>query len=902
LIAVLVVPLFLISFTQDAEAISCPSKIGEYSRSSIFADGVNYGVYELECYYYAKNPPAGHGSGATFYMYWKVEGEPRSDPYCSGKTVDKGPAGNNVYYSSTYDARVSADKAPGFSDAAIAHLKEIESSGMAIRCDGSTQSTNNNAPESPQTENDPISKSPQISNDEPFRFKVSVRDFGQMSQGQSLDVPITITKISGSTENVKLSVTSWASVGLDASFVKSSTVFPDNSASSEIKFKASCDTKPGDYLFTITGNPSSYGGESSQDAISLRVLNIDNCFTVDLYECRDSPNSISCLEGLLSGTESDTEVFFYIGMAHLVQGNISQSIKIFENIIQLQQNDEFVSDAKMMLSSLCHSNGIEEACSSLSSSSQTSTSNPPTSTPNDSDGDGVFDFTDACPNEAGPEHNVGCPYDSIIENSPNSTVQQSIPVGAILGQKLEGNTGEMISLMLMPRSIEDNTCRNVIVEITGIAKDWSSMYKKNIGVFCKGDTIPRTGFQINIPSDIDPSDYDIIIKDTRCKNTDSSNCNVIHYQYPLHVEQSLPKQGLSACAHVKPNEFLSCLEELHKRTPHDPKVLYKLVEMYGLENNVVGVMKAYESLYAIEKNPRILYDAALVSIQYGQKDNAVDLLKILLKEHGDDPDISSKAQESIDVLCKNPSLSCDLIKNRDDKLDNAQNTILKIKEKVPSWIKNNAKWWSEGEIDDNTFVGGLQHLIKEEIIEVPPRVTVSTTTSNEIPAWIKTQTEWWANGQISEDDFLNSIQYLMKNGILRIEDIKNTSVKSETVQINIDELIDAMNLAEQNGEYSKSKQLAEQILEIDSKIEDAWLAIALSYMVEDEYDTFFSTIDEGLQVIPESCALLHSGGAQQYYYFGDKQKALEYLNKAIDVCDGFVKRDVKFLVSEIEGP
>ena len=39
-------------------------------------------------------------------------------------------------------------------------------------------------------------------------------------------------------------------------------------------------------------------------------------------------------------------------------------------------------------------------------------------------------------------------------------------------------------------------------------------------------------------------------------------------------------------------------------------------------------------------------------------------------------------------------------------------------EKVPDWIKNNAGWWADGQIDDNSFVSGIQYLIKVGIIIV----------------------------------------------------------------------------------------------------------------------------------------------------------------------------------------
>ena len=37
---------------------------------------------------------------------------------------------------------------------------------------------------------------------------------------------------------------------------------------------------------------------------------------------------------------------------------------------------------------------------------------------------------------------------------------------------------------------------------------------------------------------------------------------------------------------------------------------------------------------------------------------------------------------------------------------------------VPTWVKNNAGWWAEGEINDKTFVSGIQYLIKVGSIKV----------------------------------------------------------------------------------------------------------------------------------------------------------------------------------------
>ena len=38
--------------------------------------------------------------------------------------------------------------------------------------------------------------------------------------------------------------------------------------------------------------------------------------------------------------------------------------------------------------------------------------------------------------------------------------------------------------------------------------------------------------------------------------------------------------------------------------------------------------------------------------------------------------------------------------------------------KIPDWIKSNAGWWADGQIDDNSFIQGIQFLIKEGLIKI----------------------------------------------------------------------------------------------------------------------------------------------------------------------------------------
>ena len=87
---------------------------------------------------------------------------------------------------------------------------------------------------------------------------------------------------------------------------------------------------------------------------------------------------------------------------------------------------------------------------------------------------------------------------------------------------------------------------------------------------------------------------------------------------------------------------------------------------------------------------------------------------------------------------------------------------------IPEWIKNNAGWWANGDIDDNSFVQGIQYLIKEEIMKIPPTTQGPGSGGNEIPEWIKNNAGWWADGAIGDSDFVQGIQFLIKEGIMSI--------------------------------------------------------------------------------------------------------------------------------------
>ena len=88
-------------------------------------------------------------------------------------------------------------------------------------------------------------------------------------------------------------------------------------------------------------------------------------------------------------------------------------------------------------------------------------------------------------------------------------------------------------------------------------------------------------------------------------------------------------------------------------------------------------------------------------------------------------------------------------------------------EEVPSWVKNNAGWWADGAISESEFVQGIQFLIKDGIIVIPP-TTISSESSQGVPDWVKNNAGWWADGTISDGEFVNGIQHLIKTGVISV--------------------------------------------------------------------------------------------------------------------------------------
>ena len=62
----------------------------------------------------------------------------------------------------------------------------------------------------------------------------------------------------------------------------------------------------------------------------------------------------------------------------------------------------------------------------------------------------------------------------------------------------------------------------------------------------------------------------------------------------------------------------------------------------------------------------------------------------------------------------------EIILDTEDVGDSSEPNQIEIKsdERIPQWVKNNARWWSEGNISDTAFIEGIEFLVKIGIIKV----------------------------------------------------------------------------------------------------------------------------------------------------------------------------------------
>jgi len=108
---------------------------------------------------------------------------------------------------------------------------------------------------------------------------------------------------------------------------------------------------------------------------------------------------------------------------------------------------------------------------------------------------------------------------------------------------------------------------------------------------------------------------------------------------------------------------------------------------------------------------------------------------------------------------------------------------------IPSWIKKTVGWWADGQVTEIEFLEGITYLINNRIIVITDSPTFkSADNATEsvdyvIPNWIKNNARWWADGDIPDSAFVSALQWLIKNGIMQLSLERISFVPIEDVKI-----------------------------------------------------------------------------------------------------------------------
>lgn len=104
---------------------------------------------------------------------------------------------------------------------------------------------------------------------------------------------------------------------------------------------------------------------------------------------------------------------------------------------------------------------------------------------------------------------------------------------------------------------------------------------------------------------------------------------------------------------------------------------------------------------------------------------------------------------------------------------------------IPSWIKNNARYWSDGSLTDKDFATGIGYLVQKKIISVNVATnqdgTILINDNLSIPKWIKNNAKYWSEGSISDSDFTSGIEFMVNQKIISFSEPSILSqIESET--------------------------------------------------------------------------------------------------------------------------
>ena len=88
------------------------------------------------------------------------------------------------------------------------------------------------------------------------------------------------------------------------------------------------------------------------------------------------------------------------------------------------------------------------------------------------------------------------------------------------------------------------------------------------------------------------------------------------------------------------------------------------------------------------------------------------------------------------------------------------NSLAQEDTQVPSWVKNIAEWWADDQVSEKEFLAAIEYLISNNIISLStmPCGTLGSSSTEMVPSWVKNNAKWWSEDLIEDTDFTNGIE------------------------------------------------------------------------------------------------------------------------------------------------
>jgi hypothetical protein len=194
--------------------------------------------------------------------------------------------------------------------------------------------------------------------------------------------------------------------------------------------------------------------------------------------------------------------------------------------------------------------------------------------------------------------------------------------------------------------------------------------------------------------------------------------------------------------------ILASWEPENLKSNSNAKIIFDVTDIF-LKNRLVSTN--YE--FSMTQGDRIIFEQSGVSTDFQDEHNVVEFM--VPKDVSGIVNLNFKNLDNNNLAKTVIPVVIDRITNQNDETS------------IPEWIRNNALWWSQEQIDDNTFIRGIEYLIKNQAIVISQTVQ-ETLESEEIPSWIRNNASWWAAGQIDDETFIQGLEYLILKGIIRV--------------------------------------------------------------------------------------------------------------------------------------